>query len=203
MKLRAVSFYVRELSPPPENNRSLIRGEILHLRPKSNGGGPAIAAVFRCAGPHRGSRQWQPHGPQRRPGSSAKGIPTRLILAGIAELPTFRVQPVCEVGAAVWRGANRRTARECPSAMRPTSIPQIGAPVESKSTNRTEVAASGTQIEKYGRSFFPGRLPGHSESGAEVRAVSNYTDDPRSAWRIEESAEKLAKTIIRILPDYE
>jgi len=39
--------------------------------------------------------------------------------------------------------------------------------------------------------------------GAEVRAVSNYTDDPRSAWRIEESAEKLAKTIIRILPDYE
>ena len=39
--------------------------------------------------------------------------------------------------------------------------------------------------------------------GAEVRAVSNYTDDPRSAWRIGESAEKLAETIIRILSDYE
>ena len=65
------------------------------------------------------------------------------------------------------------------------------------------VAASGTQIENMEGAAFLAVCRAFGVPGAEVRAVSNYTDDPRSAWRIEESAEKLAKTIIRILPDYE
>ena len=75
--------------------------------------------------------------------------------------------------------------------------------VESNTTNRTGVAASGTQIENMEGAAFLAVCRAFGVPGAEVRAVSNYTDDPRSAWRIEESAEKLAKTIIRILPDYE
>mgnify|MGYP000183595320 CR=1 FL=1 len=75
--------------------------------------------------------------------------------------------------------------------------------VESNTTNRTGVAASGTQIENMEGAAFLAVCRAFGVPGAEVRAVSNYTDDPRSAWRIEESAEKLAKTIIRILSDYE
>ena len=74
---------------------------------------------------------------------------------------------------------------------------------DSNTTNRTGVAASGTQIENMEGAAFLAVCRAFGVPGAEVRAVSNYTDDPRSAWRIEESAEKLAKTIIRILSDYE
>ena len=111
----------------------------------------------------------------------AEEHPDRLILAGIAGA-SDRSVAVCEVVAV----AGERIA-ELPGkyAVRYAAdfIPAGLRTVESNTTNRTGVAFG---------------VP-----GAEVRAVSNYTDDPRSAWRIEESAEKLAKTIIRILSDYE
>ena len=110
----------------------------------------------------------------------AEEHPDRLILAGIAGLPG--------------KYAVRYAADFIPAGLRT---------VESNTTNRTGVAASGTQIENMEGAAFLAVCRAFGVPGAEVRAVSNYTDDPRSAWRIEESAEKLAKTIIRILPDYE
>ena len=122
-------------------------------------------------------------------------------LAGIAGA-SDRSVAVCEVVAV----AGERIA-ELPGkyAVRYAAdfIPAGLRTVESNTTNRTGVAASGTQIENMEGAAFLAVCRAFGVPGAEVRAVSNYTDDPRSAWRIEESAEKLAKTIIRILPDYE
>lgn len=91
------------------------------------------------------------------------------------------------------RGANRRTAREYAVRYAADFIPAGLRTVESNTTNRTGVAASGTQIENMEGAAFLAVCRAFGVPGAEVRAVSNYTDDPRSAWRIEESAEKLAK----------
>ena len=124
----------------------------------------------------------------------AEEHPDRLILAGIAGA-SDRSVAVCEVVAVAGeRIAVRYAADFIPAGLRT---------VESNTTNRTGVAASGTQIENMEGAAFLAVCRAFGVPGAEVRAVSNYTDDPRSAWRIEESAEKLAKTIIRILPDYE
>ena len=131
----------------------------------------------------------------------AEEHPDRLILAGIAGA-SDRSVAVCEVVAV----AGERIA-ELPGkyAVRYAAdfIPAGLRTVESNTTNRTGVAASGTQLENMEGAAFLAVCRAFGVPGAEVRAVSNYTDDPRSAWRIEESAEKLAKTIIRILPDYE
>lgn len=129
----------------------------------------------------------------------AEEHPDRLILAGIAGA-SDRSVAVCEVVAV----AGERIA-ELPGkyAVRYAAdfIPAGLRTVESNTTNRTGVAASGTQIENMEGAAFLAVCRAFGVPGAEVRAVSNYTDDPRSAWRIEESAEKLAKTIIRILSD--
>lgn len=131
----------------------------------------------------------------------AEEHPDRLILAGIAGA-SDRSVAVCEVVAVAGeriaelpgKYAVRYAADFTPTGLRT---------VESNTTNRTGVAASGTQIENMEGAAFLAVCRAFGVPGAEVRAVSNYTDDPRSAWRIEESAEKLAETIIRILSDYE
>lgn len=131
----------------------------------------------------------------------AEEHPDRLILAGIAGA-SDRSVAVCEVVAVVGeriaelpgKYAVRYAADFIPAGLRT---------VESNTTNRTGVAASGTQIENMEGTAFLAVCRVFGVPGAEVRAVSNYTDDPRSAWRIGESAEKLAETIIRILSDYE
>lgn len=89
----------------------------------------------------------------------AEEHPDRLILAGIAGA-SDRSVAVCEVVAV----AGERIA-ELPGkyAVRYAAdfIPAGLRTVESNTTNRTGVAASGTQIENMdGRSRFPGRLPG-------------------------------------------
>lgn len=121
----------------------------------------------------------------------AEEHPDRLILAGIAGA-SDRSVAVCEVVAV----AGERIA-ELPGkyAVRYAAdfIPAGLRTVESNTTNRTGVAASGTQIENMEGAAFLAVCRAFGVPGAEVRAVSNYTDDPRSAWRIEESAEKLAK----------
>ena len=117
----------------------------------------------------------------------AEEHPDRLILAGIAGA-SDRSVAVCEVVAV----AGERIAE----------LPGKYA-VRYAADFIPGVAASGTQIENMEGAAFLAVCRAFGVPGAEVRAVSNYTDDPRSAWRIEESAEKLAKTIIRILSDYE
>ena len=127
----------------------------------------------------------------------AEEHPDRLILAGIAGA-SDRSVAVAVAGERIaelpGKYAVRYAADFIPAGLRT---------VESNTTNRTGVAASGTQIENMEGAAFLAVCRAFGVPGAEVRAVSNYTDDPRSAWRIEESAEKLAKTIIRILSDYE
>lgn len=129
----------------------------------------------------------------------AEEHPDRLILAGIAGA-SDRSVAVCEVVAVAGeriaelpgKYVVRYAADFTPAGLRT---------VESNTTNRTGVAASGTQIENMEGAAFLAVCRAFGVPGAEVRAVSNYTDDPRSAWRIGESAEKLAETIIRILSD--
>lgn len=127
----------------------------------------------------------------------AEEHPDRLILAGIAGA-SDRSVAVCEVVAV----AGERIA-ELPGkyAVRYAAdfIPAGLRTVESNTTNRTGVAASGTQIENMEGAAFLAVCRAFGVPGAEVRAVSNYTDDPRSAWRIEESAEKLANIVLIVV----
>ena len=177
-----MSWKPSSVANPPNKMRTLI------LIPTETEAAPLRAAC--------------PDAPVRIAGvGMAEEHPDRLILAGIAGA-SDRSVAVCEVVAV----AGERIA-ELPGkyAVRYAAdfIPAGLRTVESNTTNRTGVAASGTQIENMEGAAFLAVCRAFGVPGAEVRAVSNYTDDPRSAWRIEESAEKLAKTIIRILPDYE
>lgn len=133
--------------------------------------------MSRCAGPHRGSRHG---GRSRSDGPDHRGgTPRPLSWAGIAGA-SDRSVAVCEVVAV----AGERIA-ELPGkyAVRYAAdfIPAGLRTVESNTTNRTGVAASGTQIENMEGAAFLAVCRAFGVPGAEVRAVSNYTDDPRSA----------------------
>lgn len=127
--------------------------------------------------------------------------PDRLILAGIAGASDRAIA----VGEVVAVGGERIAELPEKYAARYTAdfIPAGLRTVESNTTNRTGIPSPGTQIENMEGAAFLAVCQAFGVPGAEVRAVSNYTDDPRSAWRIEESTENLAKTIIRIISDYE
>lgn len=104
----------------------------------------------------------------------AEEHPDRLILAGIAGA-SDRSVAVCEVVAV----AGERIA-ELPGkyAVRYAAdfIPAGLRTVESNTTNRTGVAASGTQIENMEGAAFLAVCRAFGVPGAEVRAVSNYTE---------------------------
>lgn len=107
----------------------------------------------------------------------AEEHPDRLILAGIAGA-SDRSVAVCEVVAV----AGERIA-ELPGkyAVRYAAdfIPAGLRTVESNTTNRTGVAASGTQIENMEGAAFLAVCRAFGVPGAEVRAVSNYRSDRR------------------------
>lgn len=131
----------------------------------------------------------------------AEEHPDRLILAGIAGASdrTLAVGEVVAVSAERIAELPGKYAVRYAADFTPGGLPAV----ESNTTNRTGIAAPGTQIENMEGAAFLAVCQAFGVPGAEIRAVSNYTDDPRSAWRIEESTEKLAETIIGIISDYE
>lgn len=127
--------------------------------------------------------------------------PERMILAGIAgaydrSLARGEVVAVAaeRVGELPARYGVRYCADFCPAGLRR---------VEGNTTSRCGAPACGTQIENMEGAAFFSVCRQFGIPCAEVRAVSNYTDDPRSAWRIGESLEALKRTLTEILAEYE
>lgn len=129
----------------------------------------------------------------------AEERPARVLLAGIAGAS----DPALPIGTVVAVRGERIAELPERYACRYEAdwLPEGLHAVESNTTNRSGVAAYGTQIENMEGAAFLAVCRAAGIPCAEVRAVSNRTNDPPERWRIAESTRNLAETIIRIISE--